>query len=119
MIIEGVPLMSNTDPIRQRLTERLAALSARVTNIEADMQQPLDDDFAEQAVDREDDEALDAVERAILREIAQTREALARLDLGTYGKCTSCGGPIAPERLKAIPTAAQCIGCASSGGVDN
>jgi len=107
--------MANMDLVRQRLTERLSALAGRVTDIETDMQQPLDDDLAEQAVDREDDEALDAMERATLAEITLIKEALARLDLGTYGICTSCGNVIAPERLEAIPTAAQCIGCARAG----
>jgi DnaK suppressor protein len=37
--------------------------------------------------------------------------ALARLAGGTYGSCTSCGSPIAPERLEALPWAAQCIDC--------
>ena len=37
--------------------------------------------------------------------------ALARLDAGTYGRCTSCGKPIAPERLEALPWAELCIDC--------
>ena len=37
--------------------------------------------------------------------------ALARLDAGLYGRCTSCGQPIPPERLDALPWAALCIGC--------
>ena len=37
--------------------------------------------------------------------------ALARLDAGTYGQCTSCGRSIAPERLDALPWAALCIEC--------
>ncbi|MEO8437980.1 MAG: TraR/DksA C4-type zinc finger protein [Chloroflexota bacterium] len=38
-------------------------------------------------------------------------EALARLDAGTFGTCVRCGGPIAPERLKALPWASRCIEC--------
>lgn len=37
--------------------------------------------------------------------------ALARLDAGTYGQCTSCRKPIAVERLAALPWAALCIDC--------
>jgi RNA polymerase-binding protein DksA len=37
--------------------------------------------------------------------------ALARLDAGTYGRCTGCHGPIAAERLEALPWAALCIDC--------
>jgi DnaK suppressor protein len=38
-------------------------------------------------------------------------EALARVDAGTNGTCTSCGSLIAPERLDALPWAALCIEC--------
>ncbi len=38
--------------------------------------------------------------------------ALARLDGGTFGTCATCGKSIAPERLEALPWAAQCIDCA-------
>ena len=37
--------------------------------------------------------------------------ALARLEAGSYGTCTRCGGQVAPERLDALPWAAQCIEC--------
>ena len=44
----------------------------------------------------------------------ETRDlALARLAAGTYGRCESCGEPIAPERLAARPAATTCIRCAS------
>ena len=37
--------------------------------------------------------------------------ALARLDAGTYGACTTCGKPIGADRLGALPWAALCIEC--------
>jgi len=43
--------------------------------------------------------------------LAAIDAALARLDAGTYGQCTSCRKPIAPERLEARPWAALCIDC--------
>ncbi|HEX3751587.1 MAG TPA: TraR/DksA C4-type zinc finger protein [Streptosporangiaceae bacterium] len=43
-------------------------------------------------------------------------EALARLDAGGYGRCETCGQPIAPERLAARPTATRCVPCASRRG---
>ena len=42
--------------------------------------------------------------------------ALARLEAGTYGRCTACGARIAPERLEALPSAALCIACQRLGG---
>jgi RNA polymerase-binding transcription factor DksA len=98
---------------RELLEARLAELGAAVERIEAAQGEPLEADFAEQAVAREDDEPLDGIERAALLEIEQIRHALARLDAGTYGRCTSCGAPIAAARLAVAPAVALCIGCAS------
>ena len=43
--------------------------------------------------------------------LAAVDAALARLDAGTYGTCTTCGKPIGAERLEALPWAALCIDC--------
>jgi DnaK suppressor protein len=43
----------------------------------------------------------------------RVNRALAKLDEGTYGNCDSCGGPIAPARLEAVPESVLCIECAS------
>lgn len=43
--------------------------------------------------------------------LAQVEAAIARLDDGSYGSCTRCTRPIAPERLEALPWAALCIDC--------
>jgi DnaK suppressor protein len=45
-------------------------------------------------------------------QLAQVDAALGALRDGTYGTCTSCGQPIAPDRLEAIPWVALCIDCA-------
>jgi DnaK suppressor protein len=41
------------------------------------------------------------------------REAIVRVDDGTYGRCLTCGQAIPPERLEAIPHASQCVSCKS------
>jgi DnaK suppressor protein len=105
--------MLDNEHIRTTLTHRLAELRAQVANIETDLRQPLDDDFAEQAIDRADDEALDAVEHSALAEIELVTRALGRLEIGTYGTCTACGKAIASKRLEAMPAAELCIRCAN------
>jgi len=45
-------------------------------------------------------------------ELLRVENALRKVDAGSYGACDSCGTPIAPERLEAIPWAALCIDCA-------
>ena len=37
--------------------------------------------------------------------------ALIRLDKGTYGRCTDCGGRIETEVLAQTPLATQCLEC--------
>jgi RNA polymerase-binding transcription factor DksA len=42
----------------------------------------------------------------------EAREALHRLDEGTYGSCENCGQKIAKARLEAIPFTRFCVKCA-------
>ena len=49
-------------------------------------------------------------------ELGRVDAALRAIDAGTYGTCTSCGNPIARERLEAIPWSSTCIDCARKGG---
>ncbi len=43
--------------------------------------------------------------------IGKVQDALARLEAGTFGKCTACGRAIAPARLRARPVTDLCIDC--------
>ena len=45
-------------------------------------------------------------------ELALLDRALERLADGTLTTCTTCGGPIAPERVLALPGVLTCIRCA-------
>lgn len=53
-----------------------------------------------------------AVLQQAQRHAAEIDEALARLDAGTYGICTTCGGEVGVDRLAARPAARTCIRCA-------
>jgi RNA polymerase-binding protein DksA len=63
-------------------------------------------DSASETYMRELDEGLEENAEHILVEI---EAALGRIEDGTYGLCTSCGGPIGEERLEAVPYATLCI----------
>ena len=39
----------------------------------------------------------------------QVRDALARIENGTYGHCLADGGPIDTKRLEAIPWTPYCL----------
>jgi len=43
--------------------------------------------------------------------IGKIREALDRIENGTYGICEECGEEISTERLKARPVTTLCIDC--------
>ena len=43
--------------------------------------------------------------------LAMIQEALRRLDAGTYGVCTACSDPVAPERLYVFPESETCAHC--------
>ena len=49
-------------------------------------------------------------ERETLR-LALIREALERLEAGTYGTCTACGEAVAFERLMVFPESGTCGSC--------
>lgn len=46
--------------------------------------------------------------------VSEARDALRRLDEGTYGACERCAAPIPLERLEAIPHARRCVNCPDS-----
>lgn len=100
--------------IRHSLLSRLAELQGRVDRIEEEQARPIDDDFAEGAIEREQGEVLEGVEHEALAEIAAIREAFLRLEAGTYGRCIACDAPIPAKRMEVLPTATECIGCAQA-----
>jgi RNA polymerase-binding transcription factor len=55
------------------------------------------------------------IEFALIQMKAETltkiNDALGRLDEGTYGYCSDCGGEISEQRLRALPFAVRCKEC--------
>lgn len=107
--------MVDETKIRTLLEDRLHELSERLEEIDEDLHEHKEDDIEDRAVEIAGDEVLEGLGSAGQREIQQIRAALARLDKGTYGTCTSCGQPVGERRLQAIPHAALCITCADQG----
>jgi RNA polymerase-binding transcription factor DksA len=46
--------------------------------------------------------------------IGEIDAALARIDAGTYGRCTRCQAEIPGERLELRPFAGTCVACTST-----
>jgi DnaK suppressor protein len=52
-----------------------------------------------------------AAVQAAVEQRAEVLAALARLEAGSYGRCTDCGGPVPEPRLEARPATARCVPC--------
>jgi DnaK suppressor protein len=47
----------------------------------------------------------------LLAQQERVRDALSRVDAGTYGRCVDCGRELPDERLDARPEAQRCVDC--------
>jgi RNA polymerase-binding protein DksA len=101
----GVDARAALEAERARLREELAA------TIEAPGQMTYGSQAAAATHVFEQQRDLALRDRAT-QQLALVEAALARLGAGTFGRCTRCGKPIAPERLEALPWAEHCIECA-------
>ena len=46
------------------------------------------------------------------RDLARVQASLDRIERGSYGECTACGGAIERDRLRVLPDTDRCSGCA-------
>jgi DnaK suppressor protein len=72
-----------------------------------------DDGFADSGQVTAERAEVEALGGTLLDTLREIEEALRKFDEGTYGRCESCGNPIAEARLEAMPAARLCIDCAS------
>ena len=104
--------MSAFDP-RAALDALLAEYSARADAISRDLARSHSPDFAEQALQRQNDEVLEALLAEARAGMRQVGLAKLRLAEGRYGECVRCGEAINPARLQAMPATEFCLACAS------
>ncbi len=107
--------MPELTKIKKQLQQRQFQLESRVTAINDDVShknQPLSADWAEQAVERENEEVLEALGNASLDEIQKIKRALQRIERGIYFECDECGETIDIERLKLLKATDRCTKCA-------
>lgn len=97
---------------KEQLLTLRTELDARVGGIKNDMAKLLDHDFAEQAVELENGEVLDALGTEAVEEISEINNALMRIEEGDYGNCLDCNAEIPMARLIARPYSSCCIACA-------
>jgi len=99
---------------KERLLHKQLSLSQAVQKIEGYGREERDQniqDIADMAVEsytKEFNFGKSSGDRHILQLI---REALDRIEGGSYGTCTGCEDPIQPKRLEAVPWAPLCVQC--------
>ncbi|MDC0662071.1 TraR/DksA family transcriptional regulator [Marinobacter sp. SS21] len=71
-------------------------------------------DFAEQAIETQNDEVVDGLEAESRAELAQVNHALERIEAGEGDDCERCGKPIDPRRLQILPYTTFCVSCAEA-----
>lgn len=106
----------NMQHAKTRLEQRRAELverQERVARHTRHRDEPLSQDFAEQAVELENGETLVALDREISQELVHIDHALKRIEANVYASCERCAEPIGERRLEALPYASMCIDCAS------
>lgn len=110
--------MTADDEIRALLEERRAQMGGRVDKLAERPELGTAQSFGK----RIGDGTVEAISRlteigvgeALEERLLRIDRALAKLDEGTYGVCDTCGEPIAPKRLAAMPESVQCVACAGS-----
>lgn len=105
------------DVARARLEEMLAELDGSVAVLEraggADTGElsSVDQHPADSGSNLADADREEATLEVIRAQQERVRDALARIDAGTYGRCVSCGRDLPEERLDARPEAERCVDC--------
>ena len=109
----------DTEAFRTRLLDARRQVVGAIDNIHAENPGSLGDETDETTY--QDNHLGDVATATFDREMASTLEdnsthvlneidaALARIDDGTFGTCSSCGEAIGTERLEALPWATLCI----------
>jgi len=104
-------LRSRLQSEQQRLVEELEQLKANV--------RPANERRAGSPFGKREEEAAETLElekrltleKRIRDQMAEVEHALRKFEEGTYGSCDSCGQPIDPARLEALPQANLCLSC--------
>ncbi|MFT4561830.1 MAG: RNA polymerase-binding transcription factor DksA [Gammaproteobacteria bacterium] len=85
--------------LRTDLTQRLGRVARHIHRRDAPVSAALD----EQAIERQNDEVVFALDDTLSLELRAVEAALARVQNGTFGCCVTCGDEIESARLDALP----------------
>jgi DnaK suppressor protein len=101
----------NTEHFKKRLLDEEKGLLADIARAESDARSSRDaevEDPMDQVVSAEAKARLFQVTSVEWERLQQVRDALQRIEQGTYGKCVDCGKEIDAARLEAVPWTPYC-----------
>lgn len=104
-------LRSHLENEKKRLQEELAQVEANVRTVDVRREGSPFGKREEEATESLELEKRLALEKQTKEHLAAVEHALHKFEEGTYGLCDSCGQPIAPDRLEALPQASLCMEC--------
>jgi len=104
-------LRSRLESERKRLIEQLDQLEANVRPTDERREGSPFGKREEEATETFELEKRLALEKRVREQLAEVEHALHKFEEGTYGLCESCGQPIDPARLEALPQAKLCMSC--------
>jgi DnaK suppressor protein len=106
-------------PFRDRLRKDLADTERTLSLVRERLMVPqldsggeigLTDQHPADAASETESRELDMTRQRMLEaRVERARQALQRIEAGTYGKCVACGQQIPLERLEAVPETPYCV----------
>lgn len=104
--------MPNWNAQQKILQDRLQELDTKLHQIEDRLDETPTKDFEDFAQETEENEVMESLGNAGLKEIEMINAALQRIKDGIYGECQRCGDDILTERLEVVPYTPLCRTCA-------
>jgi len=99
----------NVSELQKRLREKETELWADMTRTEAEARSSGIAETQDGGAAVESKESLFQETTSDWNIFAQVRDALQRIEKGTYGKCVECGRPIEAHRLDSVPWTPYCL----------
>ena len=104
-------LRSRLESMRKHLSEELEQLKSSVRPADERREGSPFGKREEEATESFELEKRITLEKRVRDQLAEVEHALHKFEDGTYGLCDSCGQPIDPARLEALPQASLCLSC--------
>jgi DnaK suppressor protein len=102
----------NIDHFKRLLRDKESELASGIQRLQQEARESDETevrDFADEATASQNKSQLLQEDGLRSQTLEQVRDALRRIDDGTYGNCIACGRPIEPARLEAVPWAQYCL----------